>query len=122
MDYVDVFGNNLISNWRGAQSIPVQTDFDAVVRLLSATPDWSDLREFKKLDRAHVGLGELRFKTQKVQYRPVGFFGKADGEFVLLLGCSKSGRVYTPLNAFDLALRYKADFENKRGGLVEHTY
>ena len=48
-------------------------------------------------------------------------FREGAGEFILIFGSTKSGRIYTPLNAFETALGMKRDFEepNTIGALQE---
>ena len=54
------------------------------------------------------------------RFRPVGIWREQEREFVFLIGCEKSGALYTPQNAFGLALGYKAKFERGEGGTSEH--
>jgi hypothetical protein len=58
---------------------------------------------------AHSGVGELRFDRNKVEYRPLVFFGPGAAEVTILIGCFKKGRVYNPRNAFDTALERRKD-------------
>jgi hypothetical protein len=133
MDYCTDDGRNLIQEWYAAQDDAVKVAFDATLFTLAATEDWeaASVQEFKVLTERHAGLGEIRFdveakepgwkKPRKRRFRPVGIWHPGEREFILLLGCEKSGRIYTPLNAFDLALEYKAQFEQGRGTIREHA-
>lgn len=127
-DYITEDGDNLIADWYDAQDPEVQAQFDATLFLLGATEDWEDekVKEFKPLTEKHVGLGEVRFHVNALapgakrphlrRFRPVGTWPPTvDHEFVLILGCEKSGRTFMPHNAFDLALDHKARLEQGRG-------
>ncbi len=119
---------NLIQIWYGDQDSDVQAEFDATVAILAVTEDWRKAKEFKELAREHLGLAELRFSItsqrhgKKIvrRFRPVGIWREEEREFVFLVGCEKSGAVYTPRNAFDLALDYKAKLERGKGRTSEH--
>jgi hypothetical protein len=116
-DYYDKDGNNLIVQWYLAQEVAVQAAFDWTLYTLAATEDWTDPRidEFRVLTGRHFGLCEIRFdlviNRVKRRFRPAGIWRPVQRDFILLLGCEKSGRIYKPQNAFDVALGYKSRFE-----------
>ncbi len=66
------------------------------------------------------GLGEIRFKSGNVQYRPVGSFGPGERMFTLWVGCKKKQNIYDPPDAFDLALKRRRLYAQGRGSLREH--
>jgi len=103
MDFCSPAGNDLIEEWYLDQLPEVQAEFDVVLKTLSITRDWRELQEFKHLGRD--GLGEIRFKAGKTQYRPAGFFGPGEKCFSIYVGCSKKNGIYNPPNAFDLAIK-----------------
>jgi hypothetical protein len=128
MDYHTEQGINLVSQWYEAQDEEIRADFDATLLLLAATEDWTHKRvkAFKVLTGKHAGLCEIRFtveveRKKKRRFRPLGVWRKDSRDFVLIGGCEKSGRMLIPPNAFELALRYKAEFEGGRGKVYEHT-
>ena len=100
---------NLIQEWYDAQEDAVQAQFDATLFTLAATEDWTDpeLEEFKVLTGRHLGLGEIRFAIDvrpagrrqfKRRFRPVGIWPPEHLDFIILLGCEKSGRGYSGLS------------------------
>jgi hypothetical protein len=123
-----------IRDWYGAQDPAVQAAFDVVVLILRDTEDWtaSDVEEFKRLEEPHVGLSEIRFQVDvprrgnrnpyKRHFRPAGLYRPEERDFVFLVGCEKSGRIYTPADAFDQALRYKTQFESGLGVTDDHRF
>ena len=131
-DYVTADGQHLIEEWYQAQDPEVQAQFDVTLLILRATDDWEheDVEEFKPLTKKHRGLGEVRFyidalapgarKPHRRRFRPVGIWPSViDREFVLILGCEKSGRSLIPHGAFDTALGHKVQFEQGKGALRE---
>jgi len=122
----------LIVEWYDAQDANVQAEFDIVLSLLAGTKEWTDSSRTRSLVKAfgvltgkHAGLCELRFYTlskpsTKRRFRPAGIWRPDDREFIILLVCEKSGRIYTPLNAFDTALKYKSELEQGRGYIDDH--
>ncbi|MCX6636368.1 MAG: hypothetical protein NT090_15005 [Acidobacteria bacterium] len=121
MDYCSEAGNNLIEEWYWAQDAHVRADFDSTLKTLSITEDWRGLKEFKMLGRAHPHLGEIRFRTRNVQYRPIGSFGPGRKIFAIWVGCQKKQNIYDPPNALALAGHRRRLFLNERkGSLHEH--
>ena len=131
-EYVTEDDENLMAAWYAAQDPEVQAEFDATLLILRATDDWEneDVEHFKPLVKNHVGLGEIRFyveglapgatRPHRRRFRPVGIWPPTtDHEFVLILGCEKSGRTYIPHAAFELALHHKAVLDQGRGTVRE---
>ena len=120
LNYRSEAGNNLIQKWYLDQDARVRADFDITVNNLAGIADWRDTHEFKALKGKYSGLGEIRFKTGNVQYRPVGAFGPGAKTFTILVCSRKKGQVYSPPDAFDLALRNLSLIAQGRGSTVEH--
>jgi len=125
MEYWTAEGICPMQQWYEAQEVPVRAKFDAVLLTLAGTPVWDDepRDEFKVLTRIHVGLAEIRFKLvdgrTTRRFRPLGIWPPVvPNEFILLLGCEKSGRMVIPNGAYEHALDYKSDFENCKGFLT----
>lgn len=122
MDYCSAAGNNLVEEWYRAQDATTQAAFDSTLKTLSIAEDWRGLKEFRMLGRAHPHLGEIRFRVQNVQYRPVGSFGPGVRTFTIWAGCSKKQKVYDPPDAFALAAQRRRLFLNEhRGRLHERV-
>jgi hypothetical protein len=131
-DYVTDENENLLQDWYVAQDPEVQAQFDATLLILGATEDWEakDVEEFKPLINKHKGLGEVRFhisalalgakRPHRRRFRPVGIWPAAQArEFVLILGCEKSGKTFIPHDAFGVALQHKARLEAGKGKTYE---
>jgi hypothetical protein len=118
-DYCSEAGNNVTEDWYCDQSVEVQADFDVTLAMLAGLNEWRNLSQFKMLAGKHSGLGEIRFKSERVQYRPVGTFGLGSYKFLLLVGACKKGNIYKPPDAFDLALQRKKLFFSGRGSMRE---
>ncbi len=131
VDYVSDEEGNLIRNWCATQDHAVVARFEATLITLAGIEVWDDpeLEQFKVLTGPHVGLGEIRFeveqqvgtKRKKRKFRMLGIWPPPiEREFVMLGGLEKSGRSPTPTNAFELAMKYKADFERDEGRTCDH--
>lgn len=81
LERVDAFRHQPQSNWNGKRS--------------------KQLHGFNQ-------LLEIRFKADKVQHRPIGFFGPQKGEFTLLIGALEKGGKFVPKNAPEKAEQRKA--------------
>jgi len=118
MDYCSAAGNNLIDEWYWDLSEDAQAEFDVTLKALSITEDWRELPGlFEHLGRD--GLCEIKFRAGKVQYRPTGSFGPGDKHFSIYVGCRKKGKVYTPPDAFDLAMKRRAKVQRGEASLRE---
>jgi len=69
--------------------------------------EWHELL-YKELHGDCVGLGEIRFFSDKVQQRPLGF-RSGPKEFTILFWAREKGNKFVPLNACRKALERKAE-------------
>lgn len=119
MDYVDPTGNNLIRQWLDAQPRKVQMRIDALIRNLEAMERlWEP--HVKMLKGPGKGLLELRIKINKIQYRPLGYYGPARGQVTLLLGAIEKGNRFEPKNACQTALNHKSFIESGFASTCPH--
>lgn len=73
---------------------------------------------FRWLRRDGQGLGEIRFKANRVQQRPLGFRGPEPDVFTIVLpSAQEKNERFVPANAIAEAQRIKADILANR----EHT-
>jgi hypothetical protein len=118
MDYCSPAGNNLIQEWYEDLLPQARADFDTTLKTLAIASEWRELKQFKALGK---GLGEIRFKSGGVQYRPAGYFGPGARTFSIYVGCHKKQNIYDPPNAFELAAKRKAKVEAGEGSLCERA-
>lgn len=123
---------NVTGKWYEAQEPKVRATFDATIRTLEGSDDWSQMEEFKYFDIGpYAGLGELRFhilerskvtkRFVKRRFRIPGIWKPQEKIFILLGGCEKSGRIKIPQDAFEQAMKMKNDFEiYGRGKIDDH--
>lgn len=115
----DLRGNvrrRYIEEWRNALSTKAQNEFEAVVEILSVAPITSWRRpQFDRLSgRRYLGMGEIRFKVDRNQYRVFGYFGPGRLQFTLLHACMKQRSDLKP--EMELALERKGlvELDNRR--------
>ena len=105
--YVAANGGSPFKDWYDSLDKDVQAVFDARLDYLKQQPrnGWS-MPHFRLLHGPCVGLGEIRFKVKRVQYRPLGFFGPEANQFTLLVGAIEKGGKIQPASACTSALKY----------------
>jgi hypothetical protein len=98
--YLDDSRRDVVKEWYDTQSGPVQAAFNTRLEYLLQRPshEWK-MPHFRLLHGECAGLGEVRFKADKVQHRPIGFFGPLRSEFTLLLCAIEKGSKFKPRNA-----------------------
>jgi hypothetical protein len=71
-----------------------------VYRRLSQLRQWPrdkwGIPFFRMLHGECRGLGEVRIKLDRIQWRPIGFFGPAELEFTILLIAHEKGGKFVP--------------------------
>ena len=108
--------DELIQSWYRAADEKVKATFDSRVKFLAQRKpqDWG-LPFFRRLHGDCSGLGEIRFKANKVQHRPIGFFS-AENEFTILFFATEKGGKLVPKSACSTAQQRKQLISANRGG------
>ncbi len=103
--YVSVRGVDVIREWYGEQSDRTQAKFVSRLKFLSQTPRPGWKREhFDLLGGKCKGLGEIRFLSDSIQHRPLGFFGPDRAEFTLLICAQEKNGRFVPKDACEIGL------------------
>src|SRR6202521_2512785 len=91
--YVSLAGNNKIADWYAGLSVQGKSDADEFLKNMRRTSDWqmpsyrAKMRGIKGVkDRDTKGLGELRWSSENVEHRLLGFF--RGGGWCALMGCT----------------------------------
>jgi hypothetical protein len=108
--YVSPQGDEEVACWYAGQSPAVRATFDQRLRNLSQMKpqEWREPYT-KQLEGACDGLLEIRFKADRVQYRPLGFYGPQRMEFTITLIAREIGDRFEPNDACEKALARKSD-------------
>jgi phage-related protein len=104
MEYVTGGGRGVVTEWYHKElSKAAGAEFDDVLRYLAITPrdDWKR-PEYAPLSG---GISEVRFKADRKEFRPLGFFLLESRQYVLLIGASKKMKTYDPPDAKKTAAR-----------------
>jgi hypothetical protein len=125
LDYITENHVNPVSEWYQKHlDDDGKAQFDILVKIMSVTEDWDEVKEkerkYKELERDRIGLAQLMFKVKRKNFRPIGLLRRQEREFIFLGGCEKHPFWTVPPNAFDEALRLKAQLEQGRGATREH--
>jgi hypothetical protein len=101
--YTSPAGRNDVQKAIAKARAAVITHFSVAVRYLANTPkiDWKE-PDAKKLTGVK-DIYEIRFKAEKKQYRPLGFFGPRPGEFTITVWATHKQNIYDPQNAIETA-------------------
>jgi hypothetical protein len=98
--FVNEHGRDLFDGDLKKQSAVARAEFRATLNGLRAQPPiqgWCRPFGFDRLSGKYRDLGKLRFKADKVQHRPLGFFGPGKNEFTLLIWATeRDGKFYPP--------------------------
>jgi len=126
-DYVTEQHRSPLLEWYGTLDEVVQAEFDLLLKNMSETENWDEVkprkRKYKELTRQHEGLCELLLKVGKRSFRPLGILRRETREFIFLGGAEKIGQdASDPEGAFDEALRLKGKFDEGRGGTRDYRY
>jgi hypothetical protein len=97
-----------VKQWYDQQDAEVKAEFDATIEYLRPLPP-------AKWDRPYIGilrkdcfgLCEIRFKVNKVHYRPLGCYGPLRYEFTILFFATERDRKLYPPEACRTALARK---------------
>ena len=104
-DLLSESGRNPIQDWYEALPPEARAEFDTTLQYLANMKEWRR-PEFDWLHgKRFSGIGEIRFKAGRIQYRPLGCVGTERSQFVSLLGCFKKGKNYTPRDSLNTAAR-----------------
>lgn len=122
MEFITEGGRGVITDWYATLAVEAQVDFDDRLRYLANSsqhlwerPKYAPLRGYPK-------IGEIRCKANRIQYRPLGFFGPAEGQFTLLIGALEKDRKFIPKDAPEQAVRRKAIILADRSRIREYEF
>jgi len=120
MQYVNFGGKGVISKWV-AKDIEVNAsdDFHDLLNILAVVP--RDLWVRPDYDTlTPPDIGEIRWKSGQLQHRVFGFF--KDEQYILLLGSTKKGTVYSPADAIATARQRKNDILNGWNQTIKYIW
>ncbi len=106
-EFLTTGGRGVISEWYSELAVEAQQDFDDLLRYLAVTPRRLWERPKFAPVTGYNGLGKLRFKANRIQYRPIGFFGLHSGQFTLLFPAEERNMRFVPSDAPEQAMRRK---------------
>lgn len=106
--YVSPMGRKVIEDWRKDMSdASFRSDFDTFLRRLAKMESWPGGFIDSIKGKPNKRLTELRWTSGKIEHRIVGYqVEDTNGrhQYLMLIGCTHKGRVYTPANALTSAV------------------
>jgi hypothetical protein len=113
--YVTEDGTDEIRTWYEAQSKQLRQKFlGRLLALRGLPPEEWRLPLFRWLRGDGQGIGEVRFKADGVQQRPLGFRGPEPDVFTLLFSAREKNDQFIPKNAIEIALRLRNQVERNK--------
>jgi hypothetical protein len=103
--YVSPQGEEEVTSWYAAQTPTARAAFDQRLRNLAQMKpqEWGEPYT-KSLEGPCDGLVEIRFKADRAQQRPLGFYGPGRLVFTIVLMAREIGDRFEPRNACEIAL------------------
>jgi len=119
--YVNGAGLNEIRSWYDRQSPKVRGKFISRLQTLrQLDPELWVPKPFRWLRHECAGLGEIRFETGNVQYRPLGF--RTDFTFTMVLCAIEKGGKFEPANACTAGLARKSEVHADANRSCPHDF
>lgn len=111
VEYLTSGSRGAISKWVQNIQVEAKDDFHDLLNHLEAAqrdlwirPDYDTLTP--------PDVGEIRWKSGGKQHRVLGFFKVEEKQYVMLIGATHKGRIYTPADAIKTARERKQDVLN----------
>ena len=105
MEFVAGSGRGVMSEWYEYLPLEAQRTFEDRLNYLANSPMSSWVRPMYAPAKKGSGLGKIRFKADRIEYRPLGFFGPGGQQFTLLIGAQERDRKLIPRDAVKQAMR-----------------
>ena len=120
MEFQTLGGRGVISQWVDKEiEFEAEIEFHATLRVLAVTPrDLWTRPDYAPFD---PDIGEIRFFANQLQHRVFGFFLTDVSQYVMLIGATKKGRIYTPRDAVDTARKRRKLIIPDRSQIREYT-
>lgn len=119
MEFKSSSGRGAITQWVVKEiEMEAEIKFHEILRNLQNSP--RDLWVRPDYAPFDPEIGEIRFKSNNLQHRVFGFFLAEAKQYVMLLGCTKKGRIYTPRDAEETARNRKRLVIAERGHIHEY--
>ncbi len=113
--------SNPVDEWHGRLSDAAKLQFNALFKNICKEPNhlfWGGFK-FPKGELRQERIWQLDFVADKKQYRVLGIFGGVQRQLVLLEGLFHKGKVYTPPNAFENAIKRAKRLREKKASTRE---
>jgi hypothetical protein len=103
-------GVDVIREWYEGETEQWQVKFVRLLQSLQSSPrpDW----KYPRFRWLGDGIGEIRFKANRVQQRPLGFQGPRGADvFTIVFAATERGDRFVPRDAIARAIARKAEVE-----------
>lgn len=121
MEFLTSSGRGVITEWYADDlTLEAQQEFDTILRFLAVTPRVLWTRpQYSPLTPE---ISEIRFRANNLQHRPLGFFRSEAKQYIMVVGATKKGRLYTPREALSTAIDRKNRILTRRSLIRTYDY
>jgi len=109
---------DIIQEWIDGLPQKAQVAIDVRIRFLALGNSWH--RPYAHKLTGYDGIWEVRVKSERVQYRPLGCCGPGDEVFSLLIGAKEINNRFDPKDAPEIAEKRKKLIYQDQGYLNEY--
>jgi hypothetical protein len=95
-------GQEVVNSWYARANAIARANLDVRMNHLRFQKREGWTRPYYDILRKADGVGEVRFKAEKINHRALGYFGPGRNEFTFLFFSTKTDR-YDPPNAIEIA-------------------
>jgi Phage derived protein Gp49-like (DUF891) len=119
-DYLNQAAENEVRAWLDSLSKKARIKIDLRIRYLENVQHFHREPQYVKRLVGYEGIYEIRVVYAGDQYRPLGCYGPAQGEFTMLIGAMEVGDRFEPKSAPDLAVQRMQIILSDRSRVCDH--
>jgi hypothetical protein len=119
-DYLDDRGRNVIADWIKDLPEAAQTKLESRLLILRGLErnHWNP--QYVKPLVGYSGVLEIRFRSNRIQYRPLFCFGPGRRELTLLVGAIEKGDEFEPKGAPTTAQSRRGEIQANPNRVTDH--
>jgi hypothetical protein len=101
--YKTASGGEPVDDWYASLPAKAQAKLDTLIEHFKDLPHTKWGSNYLDDLTGYEDIFEIRFSSNRIVYRPLGFFGPGRGEFTFLIGAREHGDRFEPVTAPDTA-------------------
>lgn len=122
LDFVNDNGVNLVREWTQRMPPIAKQRFTTRIELLEVTPVLQTAGYTTVLEGECDGLFEIKFTANRIQWRPLAYYGPGRRQVTILAGATEKGGRLMPRNACAMALARRDLVQSDRRYVCDHDF